>query len=62
MLYGFQIHRESDGYWAECIELKGCRSEGDTIEELKANLQEALDLYLSERDTKQIINNFKESK
>jgi predicted RNase H-like HicB family nuclease len=48
MFYHFKIHRDRDGYWAECIELKGCVTEGDTLEELKKNMQEALNLYLDE--------------
>src|SRR6056297_617469 len=48
MKYHFQIFEEKDGFWASCIELEGCRSEGDTIETLRENLQEALNLYLDE--------------
>lgn len=55
MHYHFKIHEEKPGYWAECIELKGCNSEGDTMEELQNNLQEALDLYLSEPSNSNLI-------
>ena len=48
MHYHFKIHKEKTGFWADCVELEGCRSEGDNLEELKSNLQDALDLYLSE--------------
>lgn len=49
MKYHFKVHKEKQGgYWADGIELEGCRSEGDTLEELKENLKEALDLFLSE--------------
>ena len=48
MHYHFKIHKEKSGFWADCIELEGCRSEGSTMDDLKSNLQEALDLYLSE--------------
>jgi antitoxin HicB len=48
MRYHFKVHHNSDGLWAECIELEGCRSEGDTMEELQQNLHEALNLYLDE--------------
>lgn len=48
MVYHFKIHKESRGYWAECVELKGCQTQGDTMEELKINAGEALNLFLSE--------------
>jgi len=49
MEYHFELHREEDGgFWAECIELKGCLSDGESIDELKYNLTEALNLYLNE--------------
>ncbi len=49
MKYHFKIHKErGSGYWAECIELEGCRTEADTREELETNMAEALNLYLSE--------------
>lgn len=55
MKYHFKIHQESKGFWAECIELKGCVTEGDTIEELCDNMQVALNLYLEEPiDSKEV--------
>lgn len=48
MKYNFKIHKESKGYWAECIELEGCRTQGNNIEELKYNMSEVLNLYLAE--------------
>ncbi len=48
MKYHFKTHKEENGFWGECIELEGCYSEGDTVEELKINLEEALNLYLDE--------------
>lgn len=41
------IHREDDLYVAECPEV-GVVSQGTTIEEAVANLQEATELYLEE--------------
>lgn len=32
---------EEGGYWAEVPSLPGCLSEGDTLEEVKANIREA---------------------
>lgn len=48
MVYHFKVHKESRGYWAECVELEGCQTQGDTMEELKINAGEALNLFLSE--------------
>ena len=43
------VKEEKDGgYWGECIELNGCMSQGDTLEDLKKNLTEALNGYLDE--------------
>ncbi len=41
------IHKEEDGtYSAEVPLLPGCYTCGDTIDEVKANLKEAIELYL----------------
>ncbi|MHB1037397.1 MAG: type II toxin-antitoxin system HicB family antitoxin [Pirellulales bacterium] len=39
------VHREGDGYVALCPELD-VASQGDTIEEARANLREAVELFL----------------
>ena len=36
------------GYWASVRELPGCFSSGDTIDELQANLREAISLHLED--------------
>lgn len=41
------IHKEDNGYWAEVPALKGCYSQGDTIDELKKNIREAIEGWLS---------------
>jgi predicted RNase H-like HicB family nuclease len=38
---------EEGGYWAEVPALPGCATQGDTMEELTANLLEAIEGYLS---------------
>lgn len=38
--------RESGSYSAVCPELPGCASAGDTEEEARANIEEAIRLYL----------------
>lgn len=48
MKYHFKIYKEDDGFWAECIELKGCVTQADTLEELCDNIEEVLNLYLEE--------------
>jgi len=38
------IHEaEEGGYWAEVPALPGCISEGDTLDELKVNIREAIE-------------------
>ena len=36
------------GYWASVRELPGCFSSGETIEELQANIREAIALHLED--------------
>jgi predicted RNase H-like HicB family nuclease len=40
------IEKDSDGYYAYCPELKGCQTQGDTLEETQANIREAIEVYL----------------
>ena len=37
------------GYWAICPEIPGANGQGETIEEAKANLKEAIELILQDR-------------
>ncbi len=39
---------EEGGYWAKVPSLPGLYTQGETLEELEANLREAIELYLSE--------------
>ena len=55
MRYHFKIHKEKDGFWAECIELLGCITEGDSKEELLENMQDALNTYLEEHEDSQYL-------
>jgi len=41
---------EEGGYWAEVPSLPGCGTQGETIEELIANLYEAVEGYLEARE------------
>lgn len=48
MIYHFKIHKEKRGFSAQCIELSGYLTQGDTFKELQENMQEALNLYIAE--------------
>jgi predicted RNase H-like HicB family nuclease len=39
------IERDQDGYYAHCPALEGCQSQGETFEEVLANIEEAVELY-----------------
>lgn len=55
MKYHFKIRKEKDGYSARCLELEGCFTEGDTMDELRKNMEEALNLYIEEpEDSKEL--------
>ena len=40
------IEQDENGCYAWCPELKGCQSQGKTIEETLANVREAIELFL----------------
>ena len=40
------IEEDEDGFYAYWSKLKGCQSQGDTLEEVQNNIQEAVELYL----------------
>ena len=45
------IERDVDGgYVASVPELPGCHTQGDTLRELRANVREAIALYLEDED------------
>ena len=47
MHYKIAVHADPDGgFWAEVPALPGCFSQGATLAELKANIHEAIGLYL----------------
>jgi antitoxin HicB len=67
MIYHFKIHKEKKGFWAECIELPGCFTQGETMTALIKNMKEALNLYVSEPNDSEDLaalpdNSIKESK
>lgn len=40
------IESDENGYYAWCPELRGCQSQGATLEQAIANIKEAIELYL----------------
>jgi len=56
--YGVFVHNEftavierapEGGYWAYCPEIPGANGQGETVEECRANLREAIRLILEDR-------------
>ncbi|MCD8378068.1 MAG: type II toxin-antitoxin system HicB family antitoxin [Candidatus Gastranaerophilales bacterium] len=47
MKFDVVLHKEETGYWAEVPALKGCFSQGDTLDELKENIKEAIIAWFS---------------
>jgi predicted RNase H-like HicB family nuclease len=46
---------EEGGYWAEVPALPGCITEGDTIEEVMANLKDAIEGWLEVANSRNSI-------
>lgn len=42
---------EEGGFWAEVPALPGCVTQGETISEVRANVREAIELWLSVDDS-----------
>ena len=40
------IEEDDDGFYAYCPQLEGCQSQGDSFEEVKQNIHEAVELYI----------------
>lgn len=40
------IEQDEHGFYAWCPELRGCQSQGSTVEETLSNIREAVELYL----------------
>ncbi|MDM8523514.1 type II toxin-antitoxin system HicB family antitoxin [Desulfococcaceae bacterium HSG8] len=40
------IEKDDHGFYAYAPELKGCQTQGDSLEEVMANIKEAAELYL----------------
>lgn len=46
MQFNAIIEKDNDGYFAYVPALKGCVSQGDTMEEALTNIKEAIELYI----------------
>lgn len=40
------LEKDEHGFYAWCPELKGCQSQGASLEQALANIREAIELYL----------------
>ena len=47
MRFDIVLHKEDNGYWAEVPALKGCYTQGETIDEIKENIKEAINAWFS---------------
>ena len=43
-----RVHEEDGAYWAEVVELPGCFASGETLDELRSALDEAVRLHRDE--------------
>ena len=53
------LEQDENGFYAFCPELKGCQSQGDSLEEVMLNIREAVELYLetlSEEEKKESLS------
>jgi predicted RNase H-like HicB family nuclease len=48
------FNRDKDGYYVFCPDLPGCQSQGDTFEEARGNIKEAVELYLETMEKDEI--------
>lgn len=44
-----RVHEEGGAMWAEVAELPGCFASGETLDELRASVVEAVSPYLDDR-------------
>ncbi len=54
MVFNVIIQKDKNGYFAQVPELKGCFSQGDSLEEVDKNIKEAIELYLETMDKEEI--------
>ena len=49
--FSIVIEQDGDGYFASCPELQGCYSQGETYEEARKNIEDAIKLHIADRLT-----------
>ena len=59
MQFNAIVEHDQDGFFAYIPSLKGCVSQGDTLEEALRNIKEALELFLEDMDDKERIKSLK---
>lgn len=50
MDYSVVLHRDEEGFSVSCPDLPGCWSQGETEEEARTNIQDAIREYLAAGD------------
>lgn len=53
------IEKDKNGYYAYCPGLKGCQTQGDTLDDVNRNIKEAIELYLetmSEEELNEVVS------
>lgn len=55
MIYHFNVHKEENGFWAECVELPGCMTQAETYEGLVEACKESLNLFLEEPKDSKVV-------
>lgn len=43
------IEKDHDGYFASCLELQGCYTQGETYEEVVESIRDAIRLHVEDR-------------
>ena len=47
--FSIVIEKDKDGYFAFCPQLQGCYTQGNTYEEVIANIRDAIKLHVQDR-------------
>ena len=47
------VEKDEEGYFVYCPQLKGCHTQGETLEEALQNIRECVDLYLETLDVEE---------
>lgn len=59
MQFNAIVEHDQDGFFAYIPSLKGCVSQGDTLEEALRNIKESLVLFLEDMDEEERIKSLK---